>query len=102
MPQLSRGRYIHDFAMEKTLIYDTDNNRCFIMELDTNEISPPENICDMIRGMQNDGVYQMNLEEVRKETYAHKLENVTREQFGCPIASICRDKKSYWLDETIR
>jgi len=102
MPQLSSGRYIHDFEKEKTLIFDSVNDRCFVMDLDKEEIQPPRTICDMYRGMHEvdgDGVYKMNLEEVRKETYAHNITEITSQEYGCPIASLCQGKKSYRLDD---
>merc|ERR1711935_993689 len=83
MPQLSSGRYIHDFEKEKTLIFDSVNDRCFVMDLDKNEIKPPKTICDMYRGMNEadgDGVYKMDLEEVRQETYATEIAEMTREK----------------------
>merc|ERR1719219_682348 len=90
MPELSNGRYIHDFTMKKTLILDTDNNRCFVTELDENEIQKPRNICQMLNGVRNGGVYKLDLEEVRKETFAVEMENVNRTVYGCPIATISR------------
>jgi hypothetical protein len=85
MPQLSSGRYIHDFEKEKTLIFDSLNDRCFVMDLDKNEIKPPKTICDMYRGMHEadgDGVYKMDLEEVRQETYAHEISEITSQEYG--------------------
>merc|ERR1739844_263623 len=102
MPQLSSGRYIHDFEKEKTLIFDSVNDRCFVMDLDKNEIKPPKTICDMYRGMHEadgDGVYKMDLEEVRQETYAHEIAEITSQEYGCPIKTLCQGKKSYRLDD---
>jgi len=102
MPQLSSGRYIHDFEKEKTLIFDSVNDRCFVMDLDKNEIKPPKTICDMYRGMHEadgDGVYKMDLEEVRQETYAREIAEITSQEYGCPIKTLCQGKKSYRLDD---
>ena len=65
-----KGLYLKNFL---------DNDRCFITDLDENEIQKPRNICQMIRGINKGGVYEMDLEEVRKETYAIEIEkdNVT-------------------------
>jgi len=99
MPQLSGGKYIHDFKNEKTLIFDVYNDRCFITDLDLDEVSPPNTICDIIRGIEDGGgVYKLNLEEVRRETVAREV-TVTRGEYGCPITTLCRGKKSYYLDE---
>ena len=47
----------------------------------------------MIRGINEGGVYKMDLEEVRKETYAIEIEkdNVTRTVYGCPITTMSRN-----------
>jgi len=93
MPELFSGRYVHDFSVKKTLIIDSDNDRCFITDLDENEIQKPRNICQMIRGINEGGVYEMDLEEVRKETYAIEIEkdNVTSTVYGCPITTMSRN-----------
>jgi len=91
MPELSKGRYIHDFMKKKTLIVDSDNDRCFITDLDENEIQKPRNMCQMLNGIGKGGVYKMDLEEVRKETYAIEIENVDSTVYGCPIATISRN-----------
>ena len=70
---------------EKTLIFDSVNDRCFVMDLDKNEIKPPKTICDMYRGMHEadgDGVYKMDLEEVRQETYATEIAEITSQEYG--------------------
>merc|ERR1739840_67746 len=67
MPQLSRGKYLHDFKMNKTLIIDTDNNHCFIMPLDRKEIEPPRDFMEFINRLNN-GIYQLDLDEVRHDT----------------------------------
>merc|ERR1719369_595279 len=91
MPELSKGRYIHDFLMKKTLIVDSDNDRCFFTDLDENEIQKPRNICQMLNGIGKGGVYKMDLNEVRKETYAIEIENVNLTEYGCPITTISRN-----------
>ena len=70
---------------EKTLIFDSVNDRCFVMDLDKNEIKPPKTICDMYRGMHEadgDGVYKMDLEEVCQETYATEIAEITSQEYG--------------------
>jgi len=91
MPELSNGRYVHDFDMKKTLIVDSDNGRCFIADLDETEIQKPTNICQLLHGIETGGVYKMDLNEVRKETFAHEINSVNSTVFGCPIATISRN-----------
>ena len=38
LPELSRGRYLHDFRVNKTAIVDADGGRCFVMDLDRAEV----------------------------------------------------------------
>ena len=84
LPQLSRGKYIHDFKMNKTLILDDENDRCFIMELNRNEIKPPRDFMEFISRLEN-GIYQLNLNEVRHDTRVvfPPLDNVSWLKYGC-------------------
>jgi len=99
LPQLSRGKYIHDFKMNKTLILDDENNRCFIMELNRNEIKPPRDFMEFISRLEN-GIYQLNLNEVRHETRVvlPPIE-VSWMEYGVPIANNCQKRTSYRLEE---
>jgi len=100
LPQLSRGKYIHDFKMNKTLILDDENDRCFIMELNRNEIKPPRDFMEFISRLEN-GIYQLNLNEVRHDTRVvfPPLDNVSWLKYGVPIANNCQKRTSYLLEE---
>merc|ERR1712026_460088 len=100
LPQLSRGKYIHDFKMNKTLILDEENDRCFIMELNRNEIKPPRDFMEFISRLEN-GIYQLNLNEVRHDTRVvfPPLDNVSWLKYGVPIANNCQKRTSYLLEE---
>jgi len=100
MPQLSRGKYLHDFKMNKTLIIDTDNDRCFIMALNREEVKPPKDFMDFITRLNN-GVYQLDLDEVRHDTrvVTPALERVDWREYGVHIANNCRGRTSYLLEE---
>jgi len=100
MPQLSRGKYLHDFKMNKTLIIDTDNNRCFIMTLNRDEVKPPKDFMDFITRLNN-GVYQLDLDEVRHDTrvVTPALGRVDWKEYGVHIANNCRGRTSYLLEE---
>ena len=54
------------FQVNKTMILDTDKNRCFIMDLDRTEIEPPRTLMEVIEQMNN-GAYNLNMDEIRKE-----------------------------------
>lgn len=97
MPKLSHGIYLHDFRVNKTMIMDTDNSRCFIMDLDRTEIEPPKTLLEVIEQMNN-GAYNLNLNEIRREMRVVKpaLENITKEKYGA-IAPYCEGKMSYKL-----
>lgn len=103
LPQLSRGKYIHDFKMNKTLILDEENDRCFIMELNRNEIRPPRDFMEFISRLEN-GIYQLNLNEVRHDTRVvlPALESVPWTKYGVPIANNCQRRTSYILEEVDR
>jgi len=103
MPQLSRGKYLHDFKMNKTLIIDTDNNVCFIMPLDRKEIEPPRDFMEFINRLNN-GIYQLDLDEVRHDTRVvlPPLEKVDMMEYGFHIANQCRRKSSYLLEDVAK
>ena len=65
------------------MIMDTDNSRCFIMDLDRSEIEPPKTLLEVIEQMNN-GAYNLNLNEIRREMRVVKpaLENITKEKYG--------------------
>ncbi|EEC02163.1 conserved hypothetical protein, partial [Ixodes scapularis] len=43
-----RGRFIHDFAVNKTGIVDMDGQRCFVMPLNRTLVLPPHSLFDLI------------------------------------------------------
>jgi len=100
LPQLSRGKYIHDFKMNKTLIVDEENNRCFIMDLNRNEVKPPRDFMEFISRLEN-GIYQLDLNEVRHDTRVvfPPLDNVSWMKYGVPIANNCQKRTSYLLED---
>ncbi len=53
--------------MNKTAIIDPKNDRCFVMPLDRSEVPRPKTFLDILRDLR-DGVYELNLEEIRHDT----------------------------------
>ena len=74
---------MNSIQMNKTVIIDTDNNRCFVMALNRNEVKPPRDFMDFITRLNN-GVYQLDLDEVRHDTRVVKppLERVDWKEYG--------------------
>lgn len=100
MPKLSRGKYLHDFRVNKTLIIDPDNDRCFIMALNRSEIEPPRSFIDLINRLSN-GRYQLDLAEIRHETRVvfPPLEFIDPMIYGDHIALRCQGKTSFLLED---
>ncbi|KAH9371249.1 hypothetical protein HPB48_020697 [Haemaphysalis longicornis] len=47
-----RGRFIHDFAANKTGIVDVEGRRCFVMPLNRSLVLPPHSLFDLIVKMR--------------------------------------------------
>merc|ERR1712062_802259 len=105
-PSISRGLYIHDFQVNKTMILeaDSEDGRCFIMDLDRSEVSPPRTWLELIEKMNN-GAYYLDLEEIRHDMVVvlPALSNVkgNTDEYGA-IESYCKDRKTYKLQEESR
>lgn len=57
---------LHDFHMNYTAIVDTEDQECFIMELNRKEMSPPKSLADIIKKYAS-GYYMPRLDVVRRE-----------------------------------
>lgn len=60
-----RGRFIHDFAANKTGIVDVEGRRCFVMPLNRSLVLPPHSLFDLIVKMRA-GYYDVDTEIVRE------------------------------------
>jgi len=60
-----KGRFIHDFARNKTGIVDLEAGRCFVLELNRSRVVPPRNMFDMIEKMRA-GYYDIDTEVVHE------------------------------------
>ena len=69
--------------MNKTLILDNENERCFIMDLDRNEIEPPKTFMEVINKLRN-GAYNLDFDEIRHDTRVvlPPLESVEFSDYG--------------------
>lgn len=100
MPEISHGKYLHDFRVNKTLILDRDNDRCFVMELNRAEISPPKSLMEIIEKMKN-GAFELDLDEIRHDTRVllPAIQKLDQKEYGYYIANSCVDKPIYRLIE---
>ncbi len=67
LPQISHGRYLHDFKANQTAIIDPEGGRCFVTPLDQEEVPRPRSFYEIIRNLR-DGVYGLDVAEVRMDT----------------------------------
>lgn len=97
MPEISRGRYFHDFIFNKTIIVDFDGNRCFVMDLDYDHVPRPKDTLDMLQKMI-EGRYNVDIDTVRVETRVvlPPMTNL-KEEAGNFATEVCRDKITYQL-----
>lgn len=54
-----KGRYVHDFTLNKTAIVDLEEGRCFIMDLNRTQVLPPKDFLDKINKIES-GYYEVN------------------------------------------
>nr|ACO11058.1 Integral membrane protein 2B [Caligus rogercresseyi] len=98
IPEISRGRYLHDFKMNKTAIIDPKASRCFVMPLNREEIEPPRSLVDIIKKMR-DGTYKLDFRKIRKDTRVVLPALTDLTDYGFFIEKSCYDKKTYRLEE---
>merc|ERR1719412_578829 len=97
MPEISSGVYIHDFTVNRTAIIE--ENRCFVMVMDRNEIAPPRTFYDMIRNIKDDG-YEMNLDEIQHDmmiVLPELNEDQVFKDYGLFVGRLCEGKKVFKL-----
>jgi hypothetical protein len=96
MPDVSSGLYVHDFTVNRTAIIE--DNRCFVMVMDRNEIAPPRNLLDILVNTK-DG-YELDLDEIQHDMMI-VLPELTPEdlfkEYGYFIGRACHDKTAYKL-----
>lgn len=98
LPEISHGRYLHDFKVNKTAIIDPDGKRCFVMPLNRNEITPPRSLMEIISKLKN-GAFELDLDEIRHDTRVVLPPLQSLEGYGFFIASSCSPYKTYRLEE---
>jgi len=98
IPEISNGLYVHDFTVNRTAI--VDENRCFVMVMDRNEIAPPRNLFELLSKTTDDG-YEMDLDEIQHDMMivlpTLTLDDVFK-KYGWFIGKACQDKIVYKLE----
>lgn len=98
LPEISHGRYLHDFKVNKTAIIDPDGKRCFVMPLNREEISPPRSLMDIISKLKN-GAFELDLDEIRHDTRVVQPPLESLDGYGIFIERSCFSYKTYRLEE---
>ena len=97
MPEVSSGVYIHDFTVNRTAIIE--DSRCFVMQMDRNEIALPRSLHELFKNIKEDG-YELNLDEVQHEMMII-LPDLAKEkvfkEYGLLIGRMCDGKMTYKL-----
>jgi len=93
-----RGRFIHDFALNKTGIIDLEEGRCFILPLNRSQVLPPHSLYDLISKMRS-GYYDIDTEVVR-EYYRVVLPAIDDvKELGFYIGQECENLPTYSLEK---
>lgn len=92
-----RGRFIHDFSMNKTGIIDLDGHRCFVMPLNRSLVLPPHSLFDLIVKMRT-GYYDVDTEIVRETMQAITPPIKDFKTVGYYIARECASMPTYRLE----
>ncbi|XP_055349537.1 integral membrane protein 2B-like [Paramacrobiotus metropolitanus] len=99
VPQLGLNqpsRFIHDFSLNLTAIYDIQNSECYIMPLNRSVIKPPQDLFEFLRGMQ-DGSYTLDGSVIRQTYYVDPLPVMDYSVLGPFITRECLKFPTYWL-----
>jgi len=98
LPEISHGRYLHDFKVNKTAIIDPDGGRCFVLPLNRDEVSVPRNLMDIISKLKN-GAYELDIDEIRHDTKVVLPPLTSFEGYGFFIEKSCTQFTTYRLEQ---
>jgi len=96
MPELSKGKYLHDFKMNKTAIVDPRENRCFVFNLNRKDVSSPRSLYEILHGMMK-GSFGINLQQIRRDMTITYPSVINFEEYGPVIKAACDGMKTYRL-----
>lgn len=99
LPKLSASRYLHDFGANMTGIVDMDNDRCFVMPLDRDEVPKPRSFYDLMN-LLNNGAFDLDVKKIRHDyrVVTPAIENDI-EELGIWIFKACYEKPVYRLEK---
>ncbi|XP_075538189.1 integral membrane protein 2B [Dermacentor variabilis] len=92
-----RGRFIHDFAANKTGIVDVEGRRCFVMPLNRSLVLPPHSLFDLIVKMRA-GYYDVDTEIVRERMRVVTPPILDFRDVGYYITRECSSLPTYRLE----
>jgi len=96
MPELSKGKYIHDFKMNKTAIIDHEKKRCFVFKLNRNDVASPRSLHEILRGMMK-GMFDIDLHQIRKDMTITFPAVENFQEYGPAIKNACNRLTTYRL-----
>jgi hypothetical protein len=96
MPELSKGKYIHDFKMNKTAIIDHEKKRCFVFNLNRNDVASPRSLHEILRGMMK-GMFDIDLHQIRKDMTITFPAVENFQEYGPAIKNACDGLTTYRL-----
>jgi len=96
MPELSRGKYLHDFKMNKTAIIDHGKKRCFVFDLNRKHIASPRSLFELLHGMIK-GTFGINIQQVREDMELKFPAVNNFNEYGAVIKNVCDGMATYRL-----
>lgn len=95
-----RGRFMHDFKENQSVIIDDNAFRCFIMPLDRENVLPPKSFYDLIQKIKN-GYYDIDTERVRQKwrVITPAIKDLT--SISQKIGNECIGMKVYMLEKYV-
>jgi len=96
MPELSKGKYLHDFKMNKTAIIDQGKKRCFVFNLNRKDIASPRSLYEILHGMMK-GSFGINLQQIRQDMAITYPAVNNFGEYGSVIKTACDGMKTYRL-----
>lgn len=89
---------MHDFHMNYTVIVDTEDRECFIMDLDRTQMSPPKSFAELVRKYAS-GYYMPRVDVIRRDYRVVTPALKDLKFAGAAIAMECSHFDSYRLEK---
>lgn len=94
------ARFIHDFSVNVTGIVDVEGQRCFVMPLVRNSVSPPSSLYDLLFKMSS-GYYTMDITKVMANMRVVKPALEDLSDYGLYISKDCADYSTFKLEKAV-